>query len=124
MEPFRYVDSRPVSAVPFQSYITPRLRSKWLTYEILAFTYEYIYEVVMLLRALNKQSRTFMDRLIDELRTRFKPIRVISIQPNIKMEGAKMREDRDARQNRALRAYSRLMKIEDFQGMVQLSLGI
>ena len=78
----------------------------------------------MLLRALNKQSRTFMDRLIDELKTRFKAIRVMSIQPNIKMEGAKMREDRDARQNRALRAYSRLMKIEDFQGMVQLSLGI
>ena len=114
IEPFRYVDSRPVSAVPFQSYITPRLRSKWLTYEILTFTYEYIYEVVMLLRALNRQSRTFMDRLIDELRTRFKPIRVISILPNIKMEGTKMREERDARQNRALRAYSRLMKIEDF----------
>jgi hypothetical protein len=55
-----------------------------------------------------------MDRLIDELKIRFKPIRVISILPNIKMEGAKMREDRDARQNRALRAYSRLMKIEDF----------
>ena len=61
------------------------------------FTYDYIYEVVMLLRALSKQSRAFMDRLIDEIRGRFKPIRIISIQPNIKMEGARMREERDAK---------------------------
>jgi hypothetical protein len=56
-----------------------------------------MYEVVILLRGLSKQSRVFMDTLIDEIRFRFKPIRVISILPNIKMEGAKMREERDAR---------------------------
>ena len=81
----------------FRSYISPKLKSKWLTYELLTYTYEYMYEVVILLRGLSKQSRLFMDTLIDELRLRFKPIRVISILPNIKMEGAKMREERDAR---------------------------
>lgn len=54
-EAFRFRDEeiRPIS-VQFQSYISPKLKSKWLTYEILAYTYEYIYEVVILLRALNK----------------------------------------------------------------------
>ena len=56
----------------FKSYFIPSIKSKYLTYEILSYTFEYLFEVVILLRVLNKQSVMFKERLIDELKTYFK----------------------------------------------------
>lgn len=81
----------------FKSYFIPTLRSKWLTYIILEYTFEYVYEVRLLLRALNTQSKEFHDRLIDEMSPRFKLSRFIKIEPNLKATGVIMKVDKEVK---------------------------
>ena len=55
----------------FQSYFIPKLKSKYLTYEIFKYTYTYTYQVIILLRSLSKSSRRFMDKLMLEISEMF-----------------------------------------------------
>jgi hypothetical protein len=54
--PIHNEEFKKVPEVAFRSYFSPLLKSKYLSYELFGYTYEYLYEVVLLLRALSKQS--------------------------------------------------------------------
>jgi hypothetical protein len=84
-----------------------------MTYEILSYRFEYLFEVVILLRGLSRQARFFMEKLLHELKNMFKPFKIIQIKPNLKMiEGSALTGQMlEARQNKALGAFGRLQKI-------------
>ena len=77
--------------VEFRSYFSPLLKSKYLSYELFGFTYDYLYQVVLVLRALSRQSKLFLATLFDEMRDVLpcKGVCVIRIQPNLKFMLAK-----------------------------------
>ena len=84
------------------------LKSKWLTYIILQYKCDYLFEVVLLLRALNTQSRLFHGKLIDELRPMFKQALFIKIQPNLKFTATSRKEAKDEKQSQALESFAKL----------------
>jgi len=45
-----------------KSWFIPQLKSKYLTFEIFRYLFEYEHQVVAMLRALNSKSAYFMDR--------------------------------------------------------------
>lgn len=49
-----------------KSWFTPRLKSKYLTIELLKICFKNKYEVIAFLRSLCKKSESFLDRFGDE----------------------------------------------------------
>jgi len=111
----------------FRSYFSPLLKSKYLSYELFGFAYDYLYQVVLVLRALSRQSKLFLATLFDEMRDVLpcKGVCVIRIQPNLKFVVSKQfQKVEDAVRTRQLVAYSQLQRIDDFRSMFRLQLGI
>lgn len=49
-----------------KSWFTPRLKSKYLTIELLKICFEHKFQVIVFLRSLSKSSISFLERFEDE----------------------------------------------------------
>lgn len=120
-------NSVPVKRQP-KPYFFPKLRSKYLTIEVLKYLFQSRIALVGFLRALSKDSQYFLDKFYEaELKDMFEqcPITIqIPLIQELSVEESKTAQSEHSDQLERVKGYSRLQKIEEFQDSFVLGLKV
>ncbi|CDW80906.1 UNKNOWN [Stylonychia lemnae] len=107
----------------FQSWFIPKLRSKYVTFEILQFTCQFKYQVIILLRSLCKKSDAFLDRLLHEIQKTFNVCQ-FTITPQLLLDPLIKNLKSNKKEQSSLNFYAKAQKLDYLEDCFKLNLKI